>query len=80
MTTLTAKGLARPDRALVPSDHACIVGIRNHAPRMDERTSPTFDPVRATARQAGSIVELLDAMWERDRNDAVSRTHQPPSD
>ncbi|MFE5375878.1 MarR family winged helix-turn-helix transcriptional regulator [Streptomyces mirabilis] len=37
---------------------------------MTERTSPTFDPVRATARQAGSIVELLDATWERDRNDA----------
>ncbi|MFE2467575.1 hypothetical protein [Streptomyces mirabilis] len=38
--------------------------------RRIERTSPTFDPVRATARQAGSIGELLDAMWERDRNDA----------
>ncbi|MCT9004621.1 MarR family winged helix-turn-helix transcriptional regulator [Streptomyces rhizosphaerihabitans] len=36
---------------------------------MTERTSPGFDPVRATARQAGGIAELLDVMWEQDRND-----------
>ncbi|MER7982600.1 MarR family transcriptional regulator [Streptomyces sp. NPDC095817] len=36
---------------------------------MSERTSPGFDPVRATARQAGSLAELLDVLWEQDRND-----------
>jgi DNA-binding MarR family transcriptional regulator len=36
---------------------------------MTERTRPTTDPVRAAARQAGSIAELLDVMWEQDRND-----------
>ncbi|MGW1892269.1 hypothetical protein ACWCP6_18715 [Streptomyces sp. NPDC002004] len=37
---------------------------------MTERTRPTPDPIRAEARQACSIVELLDVMWEHDRNEA----------
>lgn len=36
---------------------------------MPERISSSFDPVRAAARQASSIAELLDVMWEQDRND-----------
>lgn len=36
--------------------------------RMTERTRPTLDPLRTAARQAGSIAELLDVMWEQDRD------------
>ncbi|MGW3661916.1 MarR family winged helix-turn-helix transcriptional regulator [Streptomyces sp. NPDC005141] len=38
---------------------------------MTERTrpTPTPDSVHAAARQAGSIVELFDVMWEQARND-----------
>ncbi|WP_406375729.1 MarR family transcriptional regulator [Streptomyces sp. NBC_00647] len=36
---------------------------------MTESIGPGFDPVRDLARQAGSIAELLDVMWERDRNE-----------
>ncbi|MFF0191247.1 MarR family winged helix-turn-helix transcriptional regulator [Streptomyces sp. NPDC005244] len=36
---------------------------------MTERTGPAVAPVRAVARQAGAIAELLDVMWEQDRND-----------
>lgn len=36
---------------------------------MPERISSSFDPVRAAARQARSIAELLDVMWEQERND-----------
>ncbi|MET7987369.1 MarR family transcriptional regulator [Streptomyces sp. NPDC005281] len=34
---------------------------------MTEYASPGFDP--AVARQAGSVAELLDVMWEHERND-----------
>ncbi|MET7745549.1 MarR family transcriptional regulator [Streptomyces sp. NPDC005385] len=36
---------------------------------MTEFTGPGFEPVLAVARQAGDIAELLDVMWEHDRND-----------
>ncbi|MEU1039853.1 MarR family transcriptional regulator [Streptomyces sp. NPDC005907] len=36
---------------------------------MTERTRSTHESVRAAARQAGSVVELLDVMWEQARND-----------
>ncbi|MET8103034.1 MarR family transcriptional regulator [Streptomyces sp. NPDC005236] len=35
---------------------------------MTEYTGPGFEPVLAVARQAGGIAELLDVMWEHDRN------------
>jgi hypothetical protein len=39
---------------------------------MTERTrpAPAPDPVRATARQASNMVELLDIVREQARNDA----------
>ncbi|MEU0782633.1 MarR family transcriptional regulator [Streptomyces sp. NPDC006173] len=36
---------------------------------MTEHTGPGFGLLRSAARRAGSIAELLDVMWEQDRND-----------